>query len=73
MGHNINMVKMFGDFLITCPHCGHVKVASNTELVDIDIDGNDCNPSDGIWRVSTGCYMCNETITLRLKVKVEQI
>ena len=73
MGRNIDMIKMFGNFKITCPHCGNVVMASETYLDDIDVDDSDFNPENGIWQVAMWCYgKCDQKFPLRLKITAEQ-
>ena len=73
MGHNIDMIKMFGDFKITCPHCGHIHKASETYLDDVDVDGTKYNPESGVWHVDMWCYGCDAEFPLKLKITVTQI
>lgn len=73
MGHNIDMIRMFGDFDITCPHCGYVVKASSTCLDDIDVDGSNFNPENGIWVVDDWCGKCDGAFSLRLKITAEQV
>ena len=75
MGRNIDMIKMFGDFDVTCPHCNHTMKASSTDLEDIDVDGSDFNPENGVWVVEHGCYneKCEKGFTLRLQITAKQV
>ena len=74
MGRNIDMVKMFGDFDVTCPHCGYVVRASETDLTDTDVDGSDFNPEPGVWVDTMYCYgKCEKEFVLKLKITAEQV
>ena len=74
MGRNIDMIKMFGDFDVTCPYCNHTVKASSTILEDIDVDGSNFNPENGVWVVDTWCYgNCDKGFTLRLEITAKQV
>ena len=73
MGRNIDMVRMFGDFTVTCPHCGHVHKSSKTYLKDIDVDGSNFNPENGVWCVKFYCYKCEKDFPLRLEIEATQV
>ena len=75
MGRNIDMIKMFGDFDITCPHCNQTVKASSTDLDDIDVDGSNFNPENGVWVVEHWCYNdeCDKGFTLRLQIIAKQV
>ena len=73
MGHNIDMIRMFGDFDITCPHCNNIKKASSTILDDIDVDGSDFNPVNGIWQVEMWCCKCDKCFPLKLIITAKQL
>lgn len=73
MGYNIDMVKMFGDFNVTCPICGYKTPASSTHLTDIDVDGSDFNPESGVWQIGMVCYArCGNEFILKLKITAKQ-
>lgn len=74
MGRNIDMIKMFGDFDVTCPHCNHTVKASSTILEDIDVDGSDFNPENGVWVVDMWCYgECDRGFPLKLQITAKQV
>ena len=74
MGRNIDMIKMFGDFDVTCPHCSYTVKASSTILEDIDVDGSDFNPENGVWQVDMWCYgKCDKEFPLRLEITAKQV
>lgn len=74
MGRNINMIKMFGDFTITCPQCGYKEKASETILDDVDVDGTDFNPANGVWVIKRwSCSKCEYEYDLTIQVKAKQV
>ena len=69
MGYNINLVKILGDFNVTCPHCNLTLKASDTHLTDIDVEGTNFNPENGVWNIEMRCYLgCDKDYSLRITV-----
>ena len=75
MGRNIDMIKMFGNFDVICPYCNHRIRASSTFLEDVDIDGSDFNPENGVWCVDMFCYEngCEKEFPLKLQITAKQV
>jgi DNA-directed RNA polymerase subunit RPC12/RpoP len=73
MGRNIDMIRMLGEFDVTCPHCGFSGSAVSYCLEDIDVDGKDFNPEDGVWQTTLWCNKCEEEFLFKLKVTAKQI
>ena len=69
MGHNIDVVKILGDFDVTCPHCNLTLTASATHLTDIDVEGTKFNPQNGVWEIEMWCYLgCDKGYSLRITI-----
>lgn len=74
MGYNIDLVKLLGDFDVTCPHCNLTLKASDTHLADIDVEGTNYNPENGVWDIEMWCYLgCDKGYQLRITVTEKQV
>ncbi len=74
MGYNIDLVKILGDFDVTCPHCNLTLPASSTHLTDIDVEGSDFNPQNGVWEIEMRCYLgCDNEYSLKITITEKQV
>lgn len=74
MGKNIDMIRMFGNFNVTCDHCNHTDTATSYCLDDIDVDdGTDVNPENGLWKLRLVCNKCKRKFDFKLKIFTMQL
>ena len=71
MGHNLDLVKMYGlDSEQVCPKCNNL---SNQYFEEYDIDCGDVFQGDGVIKLDCYCGICDYEWEYEFKVKIEEL
>ena len=71
MGHNLDLIKMFGvSDKLTCNHCNQV---TETYFDDYDIDCGTPNIKNGVWELDYYCEHCDKESTYKFKINIVEI